>query len=313
MSYEKRLAKLETARGDLLATDILIEAARKILVTDFMALLRHEAGSRSGEDPEDVHQMRVAIRRMRSLLRLIKQNPDAELYEWAAEALKTLGGILGIVRDLDVLIDNLGAYGANQPEEQQVNIQAIVARMDKRRNRARAKLVEHLDSKKYRTFVREFSKQLRKPVTSEAETPHPHQLRHILPTILHQQLATVRAYDTIMADISTEQLHALRLDCKRLRYTLDFFQPVTGSSMGAYIQEVKNLQEILGRLNDIETARTLLVDKKFTDDEQAIIEQYIAFLETEAQAGLANFEDVWARFNGRTVQRKFSDALLVLR
>src|SRR5262245_29152747 len=106
LSIEERIADLETHRAAVSPTDTMGEAGRKVLLTEFIHVLQHEAGSRSGEDIEDVHDMRVAIRRMRSAFQLFKPYYKAKDVRPYRRGLRRIGWALGDVRDLDVLIDN---------------------------------------------------------------------------------------------------------------------------------------------------------------------------------------------------------------
>ena len=74
-----------------------------------LRLLAHDPGVRLGDDPEDVHQARVATRRLRSDLRTFRPVVDAAWSEPLRDELKWLGGLLGAVRDTEVLLDRLEA------------------------------------------------------------------------------------------------------------------------------------------------------------------------------------------------------------
>src|SRR4051812_17496203 len=81
--------------------DTMAEAGRKILLSDLVKMLDHEAGSRSGEDLEDVHDMRVALRRMRSTLRLLADYYKPKTIDPYLVEMRKLAHALGTVRDLD--------------------------------------------------------------------------------------------------------------------------------------------------------------------------------------------------------------------
>src|SRR5512145_2820492 len=92
--------------------DGMAEAGRKILLAELVLMLNQEAGSRSGEDIEHVHDMRVAIRRMRSAVRLLKPYLKGKAIKGYNRNLRQSGLVLGDVRDLDVMIEQLQAYTA---------------------------------------------------------------------------------------------------------------------------------------------------------------------------------------------------------
>jgi len=87
-------------------------------------------------------------------------------------------------------------------------------------------------------------------------------LRHVVPVVVHQRLAAVRAYDEWVTgpDVPLERLHQLRIAAKGLRYTLEFFREVLGPETKTLIDEMKGLQDHLGDLQDAVVASNLLRD-----------------------------------------------------
>jgi CHAD domain-containing protein len=139
-------------------------------------------------------------------------------------------------------------------------------------------------------------------------------VRHIAPVIFHQHLAQVKAFDTVLPTEDVPTLHALRIEFKRLRYTLTFFKDVLGATIEDFIDDVKDLQEYLGTLNDAVIARERLEHTPvLSPAEAAVIEEYHALLDAQVAAKVGNFPELWTKFNTRSVQRKLSDALLVMR
>lgn len=312
---------LKAASTPVQAEDSMAEAGRKILLGDFIRMLNHEAGSRTGEDIEDVHQMRVATRRMRSAFRLLgqyyKDKPVRPFVGYLRKVAQALGG----VRDLDVLIDDLERYQQTLDAKTAKALGATIALLDKKRRKARKRLVALLDSKDYAGFVRSYAKFLTKPgkgaKSLNGDGPSPHQVRHALPVEIHTHLADVRAYDTVLPDAPVETLHALRIEFKRLRYIVDYFQVVLGATSGDYLKGIKAIQDHLGRINDIEVATNTLMD--IADDDRldaaqaAALDAYLEAIKVEGEALITGFPEVWERFNTRTMQGKLASALLVLR
>ncbi|HEY0636908.1 MAG TPA: CHAD domain-containing protein, partial [Pseudonocardiaceae bacterium] len=85
---------------------------RVALDTRLRAMLAHEAGTRSGVDPEDLHQMRVAVRRTRAVLRAARPLLDRRWADGLRARLGDVGRALGPVRDLDVLLERLHGEAA---------------------------------------------------------------------------------------------------------------------------------------------------------------------------------------------------------
>jgi CHAD domain-containing protein len=298
--------------------DSMAEAGRKVLLGELVTMLKHEAGSRTGENIEDVHDMRVAIRQMRSTLRLLKPYFKSKTIQAFSHDLRRIGGALGDVRDLDVLLEDLKQYQTTLDAERQASVQEMIDFLDKRRAAAREELNDLLDSKFYRRFVKDFSKFLMK--ADEKAKDHqdsgvaPYQVRHILPMLIHERLAAARAYETVIPTDDPKTMHRLRIEFKRLRYAISLFEGLLGSSINDFIEEIKRIQDELGRLNDIHTARarldTWLDDAD--DNFSGVLAGYLGYLETEEPKLKAEFPAAWKRFNSRKVQQKLSNALLNL-
>lgn len=301
--------------------DTMAEAGRKTLLVDLIKMLEHEAGSRTGDDIEHVHDMRVATRRMRSVFSLLREYYKTKPVRPYIQQLKALGRRLGDVRDLDVMIQDLEEYQHSRDDQEKSAVQGVIDYLDKRRRKARKKLNAFLNSAAYLEFVSGFSAFLintgegAKAVDTDSAVPH--QVRHILPSIIHDHLATVRAYDTVLYNGNPKTLHALRIEFKRLRYLTSYFVAVLGSSIDGFIGELKEIQDYLGRLNDIVVAQRRLksLKKRISLDESQTLalDRYIEILAQEETTRIEGFTAVWEKFNTRTVQRKLSDSLLVLR
>lgn len=295
----------------------MAEAGRKLLAIQFERMMRHEAGSRSGEDIESVHQMRVAIRRMRSLFMLIGAAYKPKTADKYSRDLRRVARALGRVRDLDVLIQDLGSFRQSMPESDQAALEQVILRLDKRRGEQRAKLNALFDSKFYARFLRQFARLCKKPGRGAAPLPSleaPHQARHVLPVLFHERLARVRAYDTVLPAADDRILHALRVEFKQLRYALEFFQTLLGTSHVSFLREAKEMQDILGRINDIAVfSDTMSGLKKLSPQQAAVLQGYLAERDQALVALRLRFDKQWASFHTRARLRQFSDALLVLR
>lgn len=329
------LTKLKAVQTPVEPQDTMAEAGRKVLLADFVKLLNNEGGVRIGDDIEFVHDMRVATRRMRSTFRLLDSFYKDKPIRPFVQGLQTLARALGSVRDLDVMIADLTTTWDTLDSDGQAALGAVIQKLDRQRGKARKKLIKHLDSKTYAGFVEAFTAFLTKPGRGarsiDVANVQPHEVRHVVPALLHDMLATVRAYDGVLTQTTVvtdedgterevwatpdvETFHALRIEFKRLRYAVAAFRDVLGAKGDAFIVEIKVIQDHLGRLNDIVVLRQSLSD--LIDDglmDKADLTDYLDQLEAEQISLIEGFPAVWSRFNTRTVQSKLSNALLVLR
>ncbi|MCC6614196.1 MAG: CHAD domain-containing protein [Anaerolineae bacterium] len=294
--------------------DTMAEAGRKALLRDFIRMLEHEDGSKTGDDIEDVHDMRVATRRMRSALRLLEPYYKSKTVRTFRAQLKKTADALGAVRDLDVMIANLTTY----QQANGVPLEATIALLDDRRLEERADLVRILNKDSYRRFVNKFAEFATTPGAGarsiDQDSLAPSQLRHLLPTQVYEHLGAVRAYDGAIAEGDPETLHALRIEFKRLRYLVHFFSEIMGASVDDFLAELKAIQDHLGAMQDIQVATDRLEDllPDLDDDDADSLRTYLDALNTELETLEAKVPQVWKRFNSTPIQRKLASALVAL-
>ncbi|MEV6832443.1 CHAD domain-containing protein [Amycolatopsis sp. NPDC051102] len=240
--------------------DPAVHHVRAKLDREIRALLAHEPGTRSGADPEDLHQMRVALRRMRSVLKL-----SGKLVGDGAEPVRAelgwLGQSLGEVRDYDVLIGHLREVIAGFEVRDQAAGRRLVSKFVSERAAAKRRLTRALSSARYSTLLREVS------LLTRAEPAPEVTGRHDLITGLakpHRRLA--KAVGALPADPPDDDLHALRIHGKKLRYAAELAQTSAKKKQAARIKKLlkatKDFQTVLGDHQDAvvaaERMRTVL-------------------------------------------------------
>jgi CHAD domain-containing protein len=249
------------------ATDPLAEAGRKILRFHLARMLAREAGAHAGHDPEDLHAMRVATRRMRAAWRVFGDAYRPRRVRRSVEELRALAAALGRVRDLDVLIDGLERYIAGLPEAEAKSIAPLAEAWRNERAQGRKALIQILESDAYRRFVEDYVEFVRIEGAGVAPVvaTDPQRVRDSAGSRIWSAFEHVRAYDGVLrwADIAT--LHQLRIAGKRLRYTVEFFREPLGPEAPMLIERVTALQDHLGLLHDADVsatlARTFLVER----------------------------------------------------
>ncbi len=132
--------------------DSMGQAAVKILDFHFQRMLRHEAGTRLGEDVEALHDMRVSTRRMRAALRVFEAAVGPEAHAFLRKGMRRTGRALGPVRDLDVFRQTTWTYRESLPEEQRGGLEEFLQILEARREEARARMTAFLDGRKYARF-----------------------------------------------------------------------------------------------------------------------------------------------------------------
>ncbi|MGH3144986.1 MAG: CHAD domain-containing protein, partial [Rubrobacter sp.] len=137
------------------------EVAFAVLRRQFAEMQTHEPGTRLGEDPEELHDMRVATRRLRAAMKVF-EGALPERAKWFREELRWVAGALGEVRDLDVQIGRLESLKQGTDEESSEFLGKILDVMKKRREEARKEMLEVLDSGRYKRLASSFAEMLRR-------------------------------------------------------------------------------------------------------------------------------------------------------
>jgi len=326
------------ARPGLAADDSMAEAARKTLLFHFQRMLYHEPGTRLGGEIEELHDMRVATRRMRAALPVFGDYLDMEQMAPFVKGLRRTGRALGAVRDLDVFWEKTQAYLDALPPEQQSGLHLLRVVWEAERERVRARMLVYLDSDRYVRFKERFDEFLQTPgagalpVLTEGGEPRSHRLRHVAPVVVYHRLAAVRAYDEWVTgpDVPLERLHQLRIAAKGLRYTMEYFQEILGPEAKDAIGEIKQLQDHLGDLQDAVVASNLLRDfltwgtwghRGFEEKRVALPTQpivapgvaaYLTARQVELQYLLDTFPQAWSPIQSPEFNQLFAAALAVL-
>lgn len=240
------------------------ELAFRVLREQFVVFLVHEPGARIGDDLEELHDMRVATRRMRAAMKIFEEPLPARAQKFRDE-LKWVAGALGEVRDLDVQLEQLeGWISAAAPEDREP-LGALRTLLEERRGKARKAMLRTLDSRRYADFVGSFGEFLRRGPSRRS----PAARRPILeaaPDLVRRPYKKVRKLgDTLTEESSGEEYHELRKKGKRLRYALEFLSDIYGDPAEELIKSLKQFQDVLGDHQDAEVTiahlRELTVSK----------------------------------------------------
>jgi CHAD domain-containing protein len=234
-------------------------------------LLDHDPGLRvGGSDLEYVHQARVATRRLRSDLRTFSILLDPAWVTRTRGELRWLGGVLGAVRDADVLDENLTERAAGSSPEDAPALAAVRARLHRQREGAREDLRRAIEDDRYFDLVDDLSAAVAHlpaptaaPTGPAAGTPGATGLEApascVLPTLLGRPWRRLRLALRAAGDHPTDdQLHQIRIRSKQLRYAAEAATPVLGRPVRQLAERAAVLQGALGDLHDALTAEAWL-------------------------------------------------------
>jgi triphosphatase len=216
-------------------------------------LLAETPGCRPGLGPRGVHQSRVAIRRMRSLLKLFRPVVDGPGWrEWDAQ-LRDLAQALGAARDWDVFLLGIGP-GTLAALDGDARIRRLLAAAGRERDAAYAALGAFLESAAFRrTIWLGLQLAVIRPALG-AEQP----LAPFAAELLRKRWRRLKHAGAAMEELDSTALHEMRLDAKRLRYAAEPFAALwPGRAAKRFTRRLADLQEALGLANDATVAATL--------------------------------------------------------
>lgn len=212
------------------------------------ALVEHEQIAREGVDPEGVHQMRVAVRRTRAALKA----SDFENADELQGELKWLGTALGAVRDLDVQLEHLRGLAADFEPGEQAAVERLLKGLLLDRRRARQRLLGVLRSRRYTALLETLRGVTRTGPSSNGEAPVKKKqwAASLAELIKRPYRKLIKDADALGADPPDDDLHALRIRGKRLRYAAELAAPMGGKQVQKLIKATKDLQDVLGDHQD---------------------------------------------------------------
>jgi CHAD domain-containing protein len=295
----------------VLGEDTLAEAGRKVMRFHLARMLDREPGVREGENIEDIHKMRVATRRQRAAWRVFGEAYRKGRTKPYRNGLRDVARRLGAVRDLDVQLEGMDDYRADQPVPEQRAIEPLIASLRRRRDDAHVLLLRELEAPAYGRFVEDYLDFVRTEgaAAKAFAAAAPHRVRETAPSRIWGAYEQVRSYEPMLRWADVPTLHELRIAGKWLRYSLEFVQEPLGDGAGPLIAHVTALQDHLGSMNDASVAasmaRTFLVehDTELSSAETAAIGRYLVDREREVARLRRTIGPTWRRVAGLGYRR----------
>jgi CHAD domain-containing protein len=268
-----------------LATQLTVKTlgdyAYQAIEKHFKKTLKWEKSVKKDEDPEALHQMRVGMRRLRTTVTSFGLAVD--LPKPVND--KNIGKIarrLGSLRDLDVLKESLeNNYKPNLPCKEQESLKRAFNALAKQREDVQSSVQKTLKDESYKSLKDALEKWLEKPSYQPLAS---FTIQQVLPDLLLPEVSSFLLHpgwlvgtefvesevkiqknwkpEKIEKQLTTEGeiIHSLRKEAKRLRYQMELFTDLYGESYAAYLTEVKNIQEILGTMQDSAVLTDWLTD-----------------------------------------------------
>ena len=288
------------------------DAASKEILRFLLHVMRqNEAGILQDIDSEFLHDFRVAVRRTRAALGQIKKVFPEPVTRRFREDFAYLGRITNRVRDLDVYLLHRAAYQAMLPEHLRPHIEPVFVALRQQRTQALHRLRRQLRAQKVEAILQRWADFLAQPGIDSVTAPDAG--RPII-EVARQRLekkhhAMIKLGRRLHHGADDQQLHALRIEAKKLRYLLEFFVSLfPGEATTALIQHLKAVQDHLGRLHDLYVQQIALhgLADLFLDTQAQgrhtvrAIDCLIGVLESEKQTLTQTFPQVFRAFASHT-------------
>jgi triphosphatase len=239
----------EFAATSVDASMTIVEVAMVNLRRYMAAWLLHEPGARLGDDPEELHDLRVAGRRLDATLRQFRSFLPPEVLK-ARATLKTALSALGHVRDLDVALSELHEFSRKLSKADRVGVEPLKEHLKSERGRARTQMLSVLDSIWVQKNLRELTLLLAAPVAA-IETSTADLALHAFAGLIRRRFRKLRKRaDLLGADSSTKEYHDVRGQVKKLRYALEAVAPLYGKPAVGVVRALRRWQENLGVQQD---------------------------------------------------------------
>jgi CHAD domain-containing protein len=294
----------------------IAEAARAIMAGQFHQVLEKETLVRETASVTAVHEMRKAIRALSTALKLFGPFFAPGVLAAYRRPLRKIMRRLGRSRDRAVFLEQLNHFieETAPAEREAVGLRALAGYWEKEKAVADQEVVHYLGQSQPRLFLDELGNFLcneGEGVAAQPEAWAPVKARHLAPRLIYERLAAVRAFDEYLKQVSSREMHRLRIRMKELRYTLQFFEPIMGATVVDAITTVKQLQQHLGSLNDGRIALQLM-DEMDTEETAAAVQQYRA-VQTENVARLMDdFRPLWQAFDSFAWRQKLALSIAML-
>jgi CHAD domain-containing protein len=228
------------------------ERIRARVGEQYEQILAHDPGSRLGREPEAVHKFRVAVRRLRALLRSLGSTVDRVWADQLRSELGWLGRALGEVRDRDVLLIQLRAQVDELEATDRAAAEKLVQRLERERTEARAGLETVLGSGRYLTLLARLEEAAEEPRWVGVEEKPLEQLA------AKEFRKLQKAAAVLERDPTDEQLHETRIRAKRARYAAEVAEAVVGKPARRVIERAKEFQDASGEHQDAVVAEQTL-------------------------------------------------------
>lgn len=229
------------------ASDFTAEVLQRLL-HEWQA---NEPAARLGEGPEALHKLRVAGRRMDTILSLFGSYLPAGLAK-SRPTIKALVSTLGDVRDVDIRLQAVSTFRDSLAEGDRPPLAPLLRHLESERARARAAMLRALDAKLTRHWLDTLPDQLTRALTPAASASARNAIAlTVVPDLIRKRYRRLRACARRLTPESpVEDFHKVRIRAKKLRYVIEAIAPTYAKPAQRMIATLQKLQSRLGTQHD---------------------------------------------------------------
>jgi len=291
-------------------------AMKSVHRRQLVAMQRNEEGLRGNIDTEFLHDFRVAVRRTRSALAQVPGVFPGAVVQRFRRGFSWLGQASGPLRDLDVYLLSLPRYAESLPEEQRPALDPVAHYLHQQHRKEHRRLCAVLATSRYRQLVRSWEEFLDREVPPRTSLPNAARpIRQLASDrIRRSHRRVIKRGKAIKTGSPPARLHRLRIECKKLRYLLEFFSSLYAErEIRRLIGALKKLQNNLGDFNDYVLqqqalkgiADRLSESRPVPDPTQHAIHGVLRHLEEQQDATRKAFHARFKAFSDRKVDAVF--------
>ena len=264
------------------------------------SLLHHDPLVRTSDDPEAIHQARVATRKLRSHLRTFGPLLEPQWVEPLRSELGWLAMGLGAVRDGEVLLERLRERAKTLPEADSRSAASVVRLLADDVANLRKKLMAELDSQRYVDLLERLVMAAHAPdALPEADQP----ASAVLPPLAAGPWRRLRSAVRALSDKPTDpELHHIRILAKRARYAAEAVAPVAGPAASDFAKMAAKLQTVLGEHQDSVTAQAWLRGSRLSGRRAFVAGELIAMEHVAAEEAASRWKRVWKALDRKSLR-----------
>jgi CHAD domain-containing protein len=239
------------------------KATKSILISLLGVIRTNEAEIEKDLDTEFVHDFRVAVRRTRSALSQIKYVFSSKVTARFKKDFSFVGKLSNELRDLDVYLLKEDEYKSKIPPALRDHINPLFEYLREKRSKAFQTFVQGLKSPQYAKIIKDWEAFLNRAQPASADkknagVPVIDLARH---RIHRKYRSVIKAGHRILKNNDDKKLHVLRIQCKKLRYLMEFFSSLfPPRKIKTLIAQLKKLQDNLGEFNDLRVQEEYLLN-----------------------------------------------------